>query len=208
MRISVTLKETTKQIEEKINKALVEHINSKLRAGSNKAMSKARRYVKEWILKTPEMQSIATGGELAGNLGIRGGTGASIAASIADAVALSTVFEFTPFNNKLKGRAVLNFQPISFANLLSLPAGYTATKKGDRLHWLDWVLKEGNKTLIVGYEYFPDTGKGRSGLGSMKQGSMWRVPPQFAGTATDNFITRAFQGKEKQIESLFSEILR
>ena len=41
----------------------------------------------------------------------------------------------------------------------------------------------------------------------MGKGSSWRIPPQFAGTEDDNFITRAFSGKEKQLEKLFAEIL-
>lgn len=208
MRISIKLKETAKQIEAKIHQALVDKINQKLKLGQNKAIQKARSYVKRWVLSQPEMQSIAMGGSLAGEFGIPTGQGGPIAESVATAVSLATTFEFTPFNNKFKGSAILNFQPLTFANLLSLPTGYVNTLKSGRLHWMDWILIEGNKTIVVGYEYVPEGGEGRSGLGKMSKGTMWRVPPQFAGTRQDNFITRAFLGKEKQIASLFAEIVR
>ena len=41
----------------------------------------------------------------------------------------------------------------------------------------------------------------------MITGTAWRVPPQFAGTETDNFITRAFSGREKDIQVLFGQLL-
>jgi|TARA_B100001778_G_scaffold332466_1_gene338840 hypothetical protein len=208
VRISIKILESAKVIESRINQALVDKVNQKLRLGNTKAIQTARSYVKGWIAEQPEMRSIASGGDLAGEFGIRAGQGSSIATAIATAVSMATVFSFTPFNNKFKGSAKLEFQPDSFATLLTLPLGFTATKNSGNLHWMDWLLLQGNNTIIVGYEYVPDTGKGRSGMGTMSTGGMWRVPPQYAGTKDDNFITRAFLGREKQIAALFGEMLR
>ena len=208
MNISIKILESAKVIESRINQALVDKVNQKLKLGNNKAIQRARSYVQGWIAEQPEMKSIASGGDLAGQFGIRAGQGSSIVTAIATAVSMSTVFSFKPFTNKFKGSAKLEFQPNSFATLLTLPAGFTATKNSGNLHWMDWILLQGNKTIIVGYEYVPDTGKGRSGMGTMSTGGMWRVPPQYAGTKDNNFITRAFLGREKQIAALFGEILR
>jgi hypothetical protein len=62
--------------------------------------------------------------------------------------------------------------------------------------------------LVVNYHYTPEAGFGRSKLGTMDKGGAWRVPPEFAGTLEDNFVTRAFLGKEKDLNSLFSRILK
>ena len=94
-------------------------------------------------------------------------------------------------------------------NLLSLKKGHVTTAKGADLHWLSWLLERGQGVIVVGYNYTPDTApRGRSGGGTMGRGTAWRVPPQYAGTVNDNFVTRAFDGREKDIARLFSDILR
>ena len=43
----------------------------------------------------------------------------------------------------------------------------------------------------------------------MKKGGSWRVPPEFSGTITDNFITRAINDKQmikKLVKILSDEI--
>jgi hypothetical protein len=39
-------------------------------------------------------------------------------------------------------------------------------------------------------------------------GGVWRVPPQFSGIRQDNFLTRAFEGKDKQIEVILRGLLK
>ena len=82
-------------------------------------------------------------------------------------------------------------------------------KSGD-LHWLDWLLKRGDNMIISNYQYNPQTGLGRSGLGNMVGGGSFRVPPQFSGTVDDNFITRAFLGnnQEKEIFYIIEKALK
>jgi hypothetical protein len=91
---------------------------------------------------------------------------------------------------------------------LSLPEGHTIYEDGD-LHWLQWMLIRGDETIIVGYEYNPQTGLGRSKLGNMKKGNSFRVPPQYAGTSDNNFITRALIGQQQNddITNLVKKVL-
>ena len=44
-----------------------------------------------------------------------------------------------------------------------------------------------------------EAGTGRSGLGHMKSKNTFRVNPSLSGTVDNNFITRAFNGKENQL---------
>ena len=110
------------------------------------------------------------------------------------------------FDIKLNGRLEINFQPADFVNLVSMQQGIVHTEKGDSLDWLSWLLKEGAKPIIIGYQYQAQAG-GRSRGGIMEKGTSWRIPPQFAGTETDNFITRAFSDREKEIQDLFAKLL-
>ena len=41
----------------------------------------------------------------------------------------------------------------------------------------------------------------------MADAQSWRVPPQFSGTDENNFITRAFSGREKEVQDLFGQLL-
>ncbi len=208
MTISVKLLDSYDTIKSKINKAFVDELNNKIIRSQSKALSVARQKVSLWVAEQPEVQSISRGGDLAGHFGLRAGTSTGIATSIIEGVALATTFKFKKFDSNFKGYAELNFQPSHFANLLALPQSFVTTEKGTQLHWLDWLLTQGNRAIIVGYEYIPDTGKGRAGLGSMHLGGMWRVPPEYAGHRDDNFITRAFKNKQKDVEAIFREVLR
>ena len=72
------------------------------------------------------------------------------------------------------------------------------------------MLTQGNATIITGYEYNAGTGLGRSGGGNMKSGGAWRVPPEYAGTLDDNFVTRALRGpmQAKDIARIFQSLFR
>ena len=69
-----------------------------------------------------------------------------------------------------------------------------------------WLLLEGTRTIVSSYAYEPDN-SGRSGGGTMRLGGIWRVPPQFAGTASENFVTRMFENKDKQIQPILKGLL-
>ena len=41
----------------------------------------------------------------------------------------------------------------------------------------------------------------------MRAGKAWRVPTEFSGTIEDNFITRAFSGRENELQNLMAKFL-
>ena len=79
--------------------------------------------------------------------------------------------------------------------------GFVVTRKSVKLHWLAWLLQAGSSMIVSGYEYTPSF-EGRSGGGVMTGGGVWRVPPEFSGTESDNFITRALNNRDKQLSQL------
>ncbi len=77
--------------------------------------------------------------------------------------------------------------------------------------WLQWLLLEGDVT-IAGYEFKTTPRKvvtkySRTGLGLMfrRVTGRWRIPPQFAGTIQDNFITRALVQVDKKLDTIFRQ---
>ena len=206
MSISIKILDSVKTVEKNINIAMAAHVNSQVKKNASRIVNSAKQQVGMWIAEQPEMQSI-TGGDLAGHLGIPNNASAGLVLSVVEGVAMATQLKITKFDKKMRGSVELHFQPSHFANLLALPQSFISTEKNTKLHWLDWLLTQGNRAIIVGYEYVPQSGKGRSGMGTMRAGKAWRVPPEFAGYRDNNFITRAFLGREQSIAKLFRDAL-
>jgi hypothetical protein len=208
MTISLKLLETKIEIEKKINAAIAGQINSTLSKNISKIHNElVSQYIPSWIRSQPEIQCIING-ELSGPFGITMST-TSIANAISDAITQSAKVSFTKYNNNLTGGMLeITIQPINFANVLSLPEGHTVYEKGD-LHWLEWMIMRGDQTIIVGYEYNPKTGLGRSRLGNMIPGKSFRVPPQYSGSPDNNFITRSLIGQQQNndIAKLIKKVL-
>jgi len=208
MSISIVLTDTEAQITKNINAAIATMINDILSQNLNNILNKVKVLIPNWVLSQPEMASITSSdpSSLAGQFGITNSAG--ISQAIANAVAQATTIKFVKYSNNLKGGLELQFQQTDFNNVLSLQEGHTTYKGGD-LHWLDWLLKRGDAIIVANYQYNPQTGLGRSGLGNMVGGGTFRVPPQFSGTSDNNFITRALVGptQEQQITDIFQRLL-
>lgn len=208
MTISIKLLDDISSIEKKVNTALANKINDIL---SKKAQDIVRKIqyelIPKWIYQQPEMQALASG-ELQGQFGTMLSP-AVIANSIVMAIVNSVSMSMKKFNNQLRGGGLeIKIQPVDFNNLLQLPQGHTIYSGGD-LHWLEWMLLRGDQIIVVGYEYNPQTGLGRTGLGNMIAGKGFRVPPQYSGTDSNNFITRALIGQQQNadITKVFKEVL-
>lgn len=208
MAITLTITDSLKTIQKNINGAIADLANEIITKNINQISNSVRSLIPNWILSQPEIISLSsnTVDSLVGIFGIADST-QSIIDSIINSVVSSTEIKHYPYSKNLKGGLEIRFQPSNFSNLLSLPDGHTKYIGGD-LHWLDWLLKRGDSIIVVNYQYNPQTGFGRSGLGNMIPGGSFRIPPQFSGTVDNNFITRAFIGptQEKQISYILQKI--
>ena len=208
MNISIKLLDSLTTIDKRIKEAMADEINKRLRVAKGKIIKEAMGSIYHWVQTLPEMQAMIDDGpgSLSAMFGLEGSARPKAVLAIARSVVESTEVEVTYYNKMLKnGGLWLKFQPANFKNLLSLPEGENqAYPEG---HWLRHLLLSGNQTIVVGYHYTPGRG-GRSGGGTMTSGGAWRVPPQYAGDEGNNFITRAFEGREKQIADIFSRALK
>lgn len=157
--------------------------------------------VLEAVYTSPEMQSCRSydPNELRGQLGLTINKAVTMTEDVANAVSNSTSVVFPPISKTLTLMEI-HVQPTNFANLLGLSSGHVKTRKGADLHVLDWLLMEGDKTIVRGYDYLPKPPQGRSRLGLMIDRAnvfdAWRVPPKYAGYKDDNFVTRAIETDE------------
>jgi hypothetical protein len=208
--ITVNIKESDGQLNRSIKKALADHINRKIRSKNRSLVGRIKRSVQNWVLSQPEIRSLLSEGvpnSLNSQFGLAKGSSQGIVNSIVNAVVDSTEIEIKKVNQKLDGEIIFKFQPSSFANLLSLSSGVVVTERGSNLKWLEWLLLEGDRIIIVGYKYQPSE-DGRAGGGTMLSGSGFRVPPNYSGTREDNFITRAFSGRSTELTQLISGLFK
>jgi hypothetical protein len=204
--ITLKLLDSIQDIEKKINKASSEVINQKLNNSLQTIKNSVKSVASSYILQQPEIQSLY-GGYL------QGAFGKINASSSAESIRLSVLNSISvvldKFNPSLKGSLSINIQPNDFLNLLSLTEGHTIYEGGD-LHWLNWLLTKGDSIIIIDYYYDPQGGIGRTGLGNMKGGGSFRVPPEFSGTIENNFITRALTNDSiiKNINSIIEKAIQ
>ena len=206
--ITLKLLESEQQIARDINKAIADYMNNQIRLKNRKVLGIFKRNVESWIRSQPEIQSILAQGQarsLNAQFGLLPGTPDLAVEKIVNSVVESTELNIKKINDNLSGGIEIQCQPKQFLNLLGLSEGHVRTEKGADLHWLDWLLTLGDKTIVIGYEYKPGTG-GRSGGGTMTKGMAFRVSPSYSGTIEDNFITRAFSNKEKEVSSILMGI--
>lgn len=80
---------------------------------------------------------------------------------------------------------------------------------GSVIPWLEWLLLEGTSTLVKDYEVsFGPNPRSRTGYAIMVDSdSSWSVPSQYAGTLSDNWITRAINNYKDDIDKLLQKAL-
>ena len=188
---------TTEQFE----KLVLDSINKQFSKAVEKSILSIQEGVKvlvyDGIYNCNEMESLR-GDSLRSELGLTPAQGERASENIADAVSESVIAE------QQKTGLVLYIQPASFQNVLSISGSSISYlsktyKQNVTLEWLDWLINRGDE-IIVGNFSFDPSGKGRAGSGRMKKGGSWRVSPRYAGTESDNFITRALQNDSLQEE--------
>lgn len=186
--ITLKLVDSVKSIERDILGAIAEELNAKIVRGQKKVERDVAEFIAEQINNSYEMIELR-GGYLQGALGVTNPQAAvlDIMRAVRDSVQVKT----RKYNDRLKGGGIFVYiQPSNFSNLLSLPTGNIPINDGV-LHWLRWLLEFGDRIIVAGYDYDPESGLGRTGLGTMEKGGSFRIPPEFSGTKDDNFITRA-----------------
>jgi hypothetical protein len=161
------------------------------------------------MMESKEITSLLSQGipnSLNATFGLSPGAPIDAVNAIVSAVSTAITVDFKPISNRLEGGVTFRFQPKDFVDILGLPQGHQMTEMGVDLPWLEWLLLKGDAVVVKGYLYQPSS-SGRSGGGTMDIGGVFRVAPQFSGTADDNFITRAFFGRDKDLAKILTSFL-
>lgn len=192
-----------------VMQGIADHINSVVGKIAGDVRETIKPLVYDAVYDCHEMQALRSS-DLRAAMGLNPPQARDVSSQIAESVSSSLIVEsgkVTPKN--LSTMISIYVQPAGLDNVLSVggsTVNYTSTEgKQVTIPWLDWLLTEGDRILVSGFSLELGQGLGRSWGGRMVEtptGS-WRIEPQYAGTLTDNFITRALS--EKKLESAISK---
>lgn len=214
MAYTIRIVESNSAIESLIMKEIINRLNKR----AEKAIPRMKEQLSSLLrreLKKTNFYKECVHGTLRAEFGFIAGHERVIIDGIIDIIADEVQIDFTPFVNTrgiaISGGYTIYMIDSQFRNALDSSLAVTMNK-GEKLPWLEWVLKEGDKIIIAGYKIvmgnFPGD-KSRSKEAIMVKGGIrpfWRVPPQFSGVENANWITKAFKGSNLSNDFVFGDI--
>lgn len=209
-KFSIELLESDNEIQEIINRELIKELNKRLPGVFKQATQYIRQTILGSIKNQPEYVSL-----LSGSLKYEFGLPdiSSRLNSILDTIDKSLYVEYKSAKtngSNISGGFFIGMVNSDFGDILSLSEATFLTEKGVPLEWLKWLLIEGDKIIVIGYTFnignFKNSRTG-GGIMSPSFSGSWRVPPEFAGTLENNWITRAVEQVGDQIENYLANLL-
>jgi hypothetical protein len=196
--------QTPTELAEEINKALARSID---KAASQIDLDSSEKLAPLLISKWKKSSTYASlvYGDLNGKIGFPAGTAKDSVDNILEEAAKSIRFDFKGtriYSQKFVTKIGVYILKQDLYGVLNSIDGLIQTEKSELLHWTDWLLVQGDKIVIDGWQYLRRNGKGRSGMGIMiKTGGVFRIPSIHSGVLGNNWLTRV-------IESFTIEISR
>lgn len=210
LRGNIFIVENTNEIESKILRALKPELNKYLEKIFQKIKPKITETITNAIINSPEYNSLLSG-DLKYEFGLPD-SDSRVASIVNFWKKINTDYKSLSINgNKLSGGFTINMIDSDYGDVINLPAAVFTTEKGTDLNWLEWLLLFGNKTIIKDYVIeFGVNPRSRTGRAVMRgvQKGKWSVPSEFAGTKNNNWITRAIDSIDTEINSILKEAIK
>lgn len=207
MKISLTLLESDSYIRDQILQALAKEVQPVLAKTITKITPKIQKLLEEALREEPEYSSLISG-QLRLEFGIPDVSTIDTVVKKLAATANVVSNGVSVKSNGLSGGLTLTaLERSSMGGLISNDNAIVITNKGQPLPWLQWLLYEGNKPIIRNYEVkIGPNPNSRTGNAIMVDSDKnWRVPPAFAGTINNNWVTRAVDRVSNSIPKIIQE---
>lgn len=192
LNMSLKLITPVEKIEKDILLAVTRHLNSRLVNLSKLVGQQAQILIAKELEASPTTASLI-GGQLRAEFGVVDAD--SELKQIYKAIASSVKVTLTHARRQGTGVVMklrLTAVPFDLDTIIGGLGSYT-TKKGVEIPWFEWLTRLGYRVIVRDYGLeggHPNSS--RTGDTIMVKGKKgWRVPPEFAGTPRDNFVTQA-----------------
>jgi len=208
MNINLKILENNKEISDSILASLSPQVDKYLKKALQKIKKSLPNLIIKLIKNTPEYNSLISG-QLKYEFGIPNAD--SAISNIIDIWSNNIIIEYNgpvATNNIIKASFSVSLIRSDYADVLSSNDSLVIdTLRGYQLPWLEWLLLEGNRIIVSKYEVKLGPSKvSRTGNAIMKSSTKsWKVPSQFSGTSSDNWITRAIENGEDEINDLLNK---
>jgi hypothetical protein len=202
MKFTLKLVDSSSQIEKNILSTLKTILEQAIGDSIRETSDKVKDIVKKALQTEPEYGSLKNG-ELRYNFGISDTSNVDI---VIDKLVDTLQIEIKPIKNGPKGLSggyeinMINSQ--DFGGVLNTDAAMVVDEKGGyKLPWLEWLLLRNNEFIIKNYEIQlgPNPASRTGNAIMVESNDSWRVPPAFAGSQENNWITRALEKVDKEI---------
>ena len=187
-------------------------VNKAFRASLPGVLKKTRENFVD-IMTSDQVITLLMNGQFDADLGFQPGEGKSIFLTMISALANDMRINYTPLSlsgNRISGGAELYVLNEDFQVILNLP-GVSRMTTGGLFPWLEWMLTQGDKIVIVGFDIhygpFPNS---RSGQAVMKADStgFWKMPTDIAGTNGNNVFTKAITTAISLFEDYVTDVFQ
>jgi len=210
--VGIRIVDSFSNVKRQIDTIIANRINKLIQRKKDRAAKEIKGLIRGWIEQQPEVASLKAQGEfgsLNAQFGLPPGVPDIAMEAIIQALIASVDVTFKKINpGSNKGGVEFVIKGDVILRILNIPHGIIITEEDAPLNWLQWLLSRGNETIISGYQYVAGP-RGRSGGGVMIGGSSFRVEPtSFSGTVDNNFVTRAFSGRDRQLSKILRVLLK
>lgn len=213
-----------KTVEKQIRGNIVEKINRGLSNMQRTLTRELRSLIDEKIRHSPEYESLTTA-ILRGEFGLEDPRGKLDGIIKVFLQAFGTRIKLASSRGKTFKANLSIFIDIDFDALVELDDAYQEATHSDParehedvsfLPWLRWLLIEGTGPFVYDHSVVRGQGTGRSGLQFLMEytpgQNYFTEVPQFTGTESDNFLTRAISDNSEEIRDFIrkrsSELMR
>lgn len=195
MNVKITINEA--EFKKEIGAALIPEVNKYFAQRINASKKKLKEILAEGLWDGPEIDSLL-GGELQAELGVEDTQNKLNAIINQWAAAIDINFSPAKYSSgQIRCNVIISAIRNDYDDVLGMDEARYSTRNGSTIEWLEWILLKGDSRIITKFDIGVDvTGISRTGLGKIMvegKNKSWGIPPEFAGTATNNFITRTLE---------------
>jgi len=213
-RIQIT--ESTSSVSAKVLFEVVEQVDKRMRKAAPQINLRVGELIETRIRATPHVKSLISG-QLQADFGLNIGEAEEAIESLLFVVKRSVKVNLGIKNRGSLGNSAwsmsVSILPEGFSDILKGIGTYQSPRSGEFIPWMEWLLTKG--TTIIYDDFFVAKGEfrtSRSGFALMfpsgESGKMFRVDPNFAGTADDNFVVNTIASLLPEIGNIMFSYLQ
>lgn len=208
MKFNIRLIDSDSQIRDKILSSVRDHVSEAFQKARVSLSKKIPPEIYKVIVSEPEYQSLISG-KLKYEFGIP--EAAQKVNEIVDIWTKHVIVDVTPVSigaAGLKGGFSINMIQDNYEDVITSDSALVIDNLSQAiLPWLEWLLLYGDKIIVRNYSVqLGPSPYSRTGFAIMKPSKeSWRVPPEFAGTKTNNWVTRALDKLDDTIPNMIQQ---